>query len=79
MSLGIIPELEADCTPRPGELVVSRVSQLARTLTADWADGSGLKSFGPWEDFSLRYCGPWAPRDPEMFAPGDIVVIVERQ
>lgn len=62
-----------------GEMVVSHVHCGAKTLVADWTDGSGLKTFGPWEAFSLRYCGPLAPRDPMSFQPGDIVSLVDGQ
>ncbi len=73
MDLGIIEELELDCTPRPGELVVNWVDANSRTLGAA-AFGASPGVVGAWEQFSLRYCGPWAPRTGVWFSRGDIVV-----
>ncbi len=72
MSLGIIPELELDCFPRPGEAVVAWVDGYERRLGASEFPGSKVIYVGQWEQFSHRYCGPWAQR--EYFCKGDIVV-----
>jgi hypothetical protein len=72
--LGIVPELLEACCPKPGEMCVSWVDRNSRMLGAALWPGSRGGVVGSWDEFSLRYCGPWAPRSGHWFSPGDIVV-----
>ncbi len=70
--LGLIRPIDA-CVPmfEEGERSVVWVDRHARTVgvTDNW--DLNETDAGAWDDFTHRYCGPYAP--PDGYRPGDIV------
>lgn len=70
-SLGIIPELEMECLPRPGELVVMNINTITGHIGLSETLGGEVVREGHHSEFSHRY-NPMRPA-PAVPCLGDIM------